>query len=247
MRRPVVAGNWKMNGDSASIAALLGVLRDDLTGRDVDVIVFPPAAYLASVVESAAPFAAVGAQNVNAASAGAFTGEVSAEMIADVGATHVLVGHSERRTLFGETDTEVATKFLAAQRAALVPVLCVGESLDAREAGNASAVVLRQLEAVLVEAGIEAFANALLAYEPVWAIGTGKTAAPSDAQAMHAVLRERLAQEDAEVAAAVRILYGGSVKADNAHALFAEPDVDGGLVGGASLDALEFAEIYRAA
>jgi triosephosphate isomerase (TIM) len=247
-RRPVVAGNWKMNGSAASITALLDGTLSQLQGEP-EAVVFPPAVYLDRVIARVQGAIAVGAQNVHAAASGAFTGEVAAEMVRDLGATHVLVGHSERRQLFGERDEDVAAKFAAAQRAGLTPVLCVGETLAQRDAGASAAldVVLRQLQAVLSTVGADAFAQALIAYEPVWAIGTGKTASPADAQTMHAAIRAELARHDDAMAAGIRILYGGSVTADNARTLFTEPDVDGGLVGGASLKAEQFVQIYRAA
>ncbi|HEY6597689.1 MAG TPA: triose-phosphate isomerase [Pseudomonadales bacterium] len=247
MRRPVVAGNWKMHGSSASIAKLL----EDLLSLEVartDVLLFPPFAYLAEVVRRVRNTRfGVGAQNIHADAAGAFTGEVAAEMVSDVGATHVLVGHSERRQLFGESDALIARKFSAAMRAGLVPILCVGETLTDREGGRAEAVVTGQLNAVLDVVGVGAFENAMVAYEPVWAIGTGRSATPVDAQAMHAVIRARLGAIDAAVADRLRVLYGGSVNAENARALFAAKDVDGGLVGGASLNARQFMDICRAA
>jgi triosephosphate isomerase (TIM) len=250
-RRPLVAGNWKMNGHAASIEALLAAVLPGLDGdANVDVAVFPPSVYLQQVIARVRGTPVmVGAQNVHAEARGAFTGEIAAEMVRDTGATLVLVGHSERRQHFGESDAQVACKFRAAQRASLTPVLCVGETLAQREGGEEAAVdvVLEQVRAVLGETGIAAFRGALIAYEPVWAIGTGMTAAPADAQRMHAAIRAHLREQDAALAEEVRILYGGSVTAGNAGALFAEPDVDGGLVGGASLDAEQFVQIFRAA
>ncbi|HBP66717.1 MAG TPA: triose-phosphate isomerase, partial [Alcanivorax sp.] len=178
---------------------------------------------------------------------GAFTGEVSAEMLVDMGCRYVIVGHSERREHFGEDDDLVASKFLRAQKAGLIPILCVGETLRQREAGDTEHVVVRQLMAVVEAAGSAAFDRAVLAYEPVWAIGTGLTASPEQAQAVHADLRAALAARDPDVAAGLRLLYGGSVKADNAAPLFAQPDIDGGLIGGASLNEKEFIAICRAA
>jgi triosephosphate isomerase len=235
----LVAGNWKMNGSRASNAALLGALVETL-GREtgVEVAVFPPFPYLAQAAERLAgtPLA-WGAQNLSEHSSGAHTGEVSAAMVKDLGCRYVIVGHSERRSLYGESDDRVAAKFAAAQAAGLTPILCVGETLEEREAGRTEAVVARQLDAILKRYPFE---NAVLAYEPVWAIGTGRNATPEQAQAVHAFLRERVSGQ-------TRILYGGSVKAQNARATFAMPDVDGGLVGGASLVADEFIEIARAA
>jgi triosephosphate isomerase len=190
----------------------------------------------------------LGAQDVaDREGGGAFTGEVSAEMLADVGCGHVIVGHSERRALYGETDVVVATKFAAAQSAELVPILCVGETLAQRDAGETQRTVERQLRAVLERVGVEAFAEAVIAYEPVWAIGTGRTATPEQAQEVHAFIRAMVAAQDATIAARLTILYGGSVKGANARALFAMEDIDGGLVGGASLVAADFLEIFRAA
>jgi triosephosphate isomerase len=189
----------------------------------------------------------LGAQDVCAEEPGAHTGEVSATMLADVGCRYAIVGHSERRALYGEDDVLVARKFAAAARHALVPILCVGETLAEREGGATRAVVLRQLDAVTEAAGIEPFARAVVAYEPVWAIGTGRTATPEQAQEVHALIRGRLAQKDGTIAASLRVLYGGSVKAANAAELFAMPDVDGGLIGGASLKAEDFAGICAAA
>jgi triosephosphate isomerase len=189
----------------------------------------------------------LGAQSVCAEPQGAFTGEVSAAMLKDVGCRYVLVGHSERRQIYGESDALVARKFLAAQSQALVPVLCVGETLEEREAERTLQVVSRQLEAVLSVSGVAALKLAVIAYEPVWAIGTGRTASPEQAQEVHAMIRGKVAALDATIGGSVRILYGGSVKASNARELFAMPDIDGGLVGGASLNADEFARICAAA
>ncbi len=236
-----------MHGSSASIAKLLEELLS-LEVERTDVLLFPPFVYLAEVVRRVRNTRlGVGAQNIHADAVGAFTGEVAAEMVSDVGATHVLVGHSERRQLFGESDALIARKFSAAMRAGLVPILCVGETLTDREGGRAEAVVTAQLNAVLDVVGVGAFENAMVAYEPVWAIGTGRSATPVDAQAMHAVIRAHLGAIDPAVADRLRVLYGGSVNAENAHALFAAKDVDGGLVGGASLNARQFMDICRAA
>jgi len=246
VRRHVVAGNWKMHGSRDWIGQWI---QDWLPQLDTpaELMVLPPAAYLGLVAtELTGKAVVVGAQNVHAEAAGAYTGEISAEMVRDLGGQAVLVGHSERRGHFGETDEIVAAKVVAARRAGLRPVVCVGESLEARRRGDAERVVLGQVEAVARLAGWRALDNAMIAYEPVWAIGTGETATPSDAQQMHAVIRGWIAREVPDLAARIPILYGGSVKASNAAALFAEPDVDGGLVGGASLDAREFALICNA-
>ena len=248
MRRKLVAGNWKMNG---SLSANGGLLADILAGLgDVpcEVMVCPPFPYLAQAqaVLSASPVG-LGAQTLSEYPAGAFTGEVGAEMLREFGCRYVLVGHSERRSLFGESDAVVAAKLAAALAAGLVPVLCLGETLAEREAGQTEAVVSRQLQAVLDRVGVAALSGVVLAYEPVWAIGTGLTATPAQAQAVHAHIRACLAARDAAVAAEVRILYGGSVKPQNAQELFGQQDIDGGLVGGASLVAEDFLAICRAA
>ena len=249
MRRAMVAGNWKMHGTRASVHELVNALvAQDLPGN-VDVAVFPSSLFLSGVVASfkGLPLV-VGAQNCACQSGeGALTGEIAAVQLLDVGCQLVLVGHSERRLLLGESDQDVAQKFAAAQAVGLVPVLCVGETLEQRESGETLAVVARQLAAVINVSGIEAMASAVVAYEPVWAIGTGLTASPHQAQEVHAAIRQQLAQSNADVAGKVRILYGGSVKAANAVELFGMPDVDGGLVGGASLNADEFGAICRAA
>ena len=249
MRRPLVAGNWKMHGTLASVAELIKGLRKLALPVDVDVVVMPPALYLAQVVAGLeGKGVAVGAQNCAAEPLqGALTGEVAAVQLVDVGCRYVLVGHSERRMLLGESDGLIARKFAAAQSCGLVPVLCVGETREEREAGRTIEVVSRQVDAVLEVVGIGAFVRAVVAYEPVWAIGTGLTATPEQAQEVHAAIRAQLAAEDAVVAAGVRILYGGSVKAASAAELFGMPDIDGGLVGGASLNADEFGAICRAA
>jgi triosephosphate isomerase len=247
VRRPVVAGNWKMHGSIAAIDRLLQhIEQSSVTG--VDVLVFPPTVYLARVAArvSDAPID-VGAQTTHSEPAGAFTGVVSAEMVKDVGATHVLVGHSERRQLFGETDDRVGRKYEAVIRAGLMPILCVGETLGQRQDGHAESVVITQLEAALSGVGRDALERTMIAYEPVWAIGTGRSATPVDAQTMHRTIREWLRSMDPLLAERMRILYGGSINANNAASLFGEPDVDGGLVGGASLDAAQFLEICRAA
>lgn len=248
MRKPMVAGNWKMHGSLEMAESLYG---DIAAGRleGVDVAVFPPFPYLLPLARrSAEAGIAVGGQDASEHSdAGAYTGEVSAGMLRDVGCALVIVGHSERRRLHGETDRQVAAKFRCAQAAGLTPVLCLGETLEQREAGETESVVLRQLDTVLEEVGVEAFSNALISYEPVWAIGSGKTATPAQAQDVHAFIRSHLADRDAKIADLVRVLYGGSVKPANAAELFAEVDVDGGLIGGAALSAADFLAICAAA
>ena len=247
MRRKLVAGNWKMNTTRASAAELVREIVDaKVTGADV--AVFPPFVYLAELL-SANPGVSIafGAQDVSEHAQGAYTGEVAAAMLRDIGATHVLVGHSERRQYHGESNACVASKFGQARAAGLVPLLCVGETLEQREAGTTQSVIAAQLDAVIERSGIGALAGAIVAYEPVWAIGTGRTATPQQAQAVHAFIRGKLAMLDATIASSLRILYGGSCKAGNAGELFAQADVDGGLIGGASLVAAEFLAICAAA
>jgi triosephosphate isomerase len=271
-RRPFVAGNWKMHGsrteNAARVATILahhtatrnmpGAARGNKDNarnhsaedpaRSPEIALFVPFPYMAEIAGALAGSGiALGAQDVSAHATGAFTGEVSAEMIRDVGCHYVLVGHSERRTLHGETNAIVTEKFCRVKEAGLIPVLCLGETLVEREAGQTADVICRQLDAVLEAEGASSLTGALLAYEPVWAIGTGQVATPAKAEAAHRLLRERVAAEDASVAAALRILYGGSIKADNAAALFARPDIDGGLIGGASLRADTFLAICQAA
>jgi triosephosphate isomerase (TIM) len=249
MRRPLVAGNWKMHGSRATNEALLAELEMGLKQDwPIDIAVFPPYVYLsdaARILEGSR--IAVGAQDVCAESGGAFTGQVSASMLKDVGCSYVIVGHSERRRWYHEDDALVARKFAAVLQGHLTPVLCVGETLEEREAKHTEAVIARQLDAVIAMHGVSGFAQAILAYEPVWAIGTGRTASPEQAQAVHSFLRDRIHAQDAKIARHLRILYGGSVKAGNAAELFSMPDVDGGLVGGASLSADEFQQICAAA
>ena len=245
MRTPLVVGNWKMHGNAAGIRSLMTeLIQAEAAFPGAEVGVCPPFVFLPLVTELCAGSAIwVGAQNLSQHDRGAFTGEVSAAMLAELGADYVLVGHSERRELFGESSETVAEKFLAAQAQGLTPILCLGETLEQREGGETEKTVLAQLDAILTESGIEAFANSVLAYEPVWAIGTGKTASPEQAQQVHQILREHIAGEDSVVADAIRILYGGSVKDTNARELFSQPDIDGGLVGGSSLEARQFAAI----
>jgi len=249
MRVKIVAGNWKMNGNLAANDALLKDLLPALAEiSGFESAICPSFVHLSQVGQALkGSRTALGCQDVCQHADGAYTGGVSAAMLRDMGCKYVIVGHSERRTLFGETDELVAEKFEVARRAGLVPVLCVGESLKEREAGTTEHVVGRQLQAVVKRSGAIALHDAVIAYEPVWAIGTGKTASPDEAQAVHAFLRGVLAKSDRSVAADVRIIYGGSVKAANAAELFAMPDIDGGLIGGASLVAKDFAAICRAA
>lgn len=249
MRKPLVAGNWKMHGSRAENASLVSGLLDLLQPeKRAEILLCPPFPYLMETGRLLKDSGvALGAQSVCAESQGAFTGEVSAAMLKDVGCRYVLVGHSERRQLFGESDALVARKFVAAQGQGLMPVLCVGETLEEREGDQTTSVVSRQLEAVLAVTGVQALARAVIAYEPVWAIGTGRTASPEQAQEVHAMIRAKVAERDGTIGGSVRILYGGSVKASNAQELFAMPDIDGGLVGGASLKADEFARICAGA
>jgi triosephosphate isomerase (TIM) len=243
MRSKVVVGNWKLNGSLAGNESLLKGLLGEI-GREpgpVGCAVCVPTPYLSQVrglLEGSA--IAWGAQDVSRFDQGAYTGEVSGPMLVELGCRYVIVGHSERRQLYGETDAQVAGKFAAALDAKLTPILCVGETLEERDAGRTEKVVARQLDEVLTTTGIEAFSGAVVAYEPVWAIGTGRTATPEQAQAVHAFIRKRIFK-------GTRILYGGSVKPDNAAAIFAMPDVDGGLIGGASLAAGDFLGIVKEA
>ena len=249
MRRPIVAGNWKLHGSRAENARLIEEILTQLPARVPALcVVCPPFVYLYELGRILRESTiALGAQDVCAEAQGAFTGEVSALMLRDVGCEYVIVGHSERRLLYRESDQLVARKFAAAQSKGLMPILCVGEQLAEREADRMRDVITRQLDVVLELCGVESFATAVIAYEPVWAIGTGRNATPEQAQEMHAFIRARLAARNANIAAETRILYGGSVKAGNAAELFAMPDVDGGLIGGASLKADEFLAILAAA
>lgn len=248
MRTALVAGNWKMNGDSAFISDLMNSLKESDLSSKAEILVCPPFVYLSQVQQAVAGSAIkLGAQNVSQNANGAFTGETSLAMLEDLGCEYVILGHSERRSLYAETDELVADKFIATVEAGLKPILCVGETLEEREADQTIEVVGRQLKAVINAAGIEKFKDAVVAYEPVWAIGTGKTATPEQAQDVHAAIRAMVAEYDAETASKLRILYGGSVNAGNAAELFANEDVDGGLVGGASLKANDFTAICQAA
>jgi len=248
MRRKLVAGNWKMYGALTQNEALLNAVASGMAQmRGVDCAVCVPFPYLAQAQHllRGSPVK-WGAQDVHQADKGAYTGEVAASMLCDFGCHYVIVGHSERRSIYGETSQLVAEKFAAAQKSGLVPILCVGETLAQREDGTTEAVVAEQLDAVIGLLGVQSLRNAVVAYEPVWAIGTGKTASPEQAQAVHAFIRQRVAGHDGQVAQGLCILYGGSVKASNAAELFAKPDIDGGLIGGASLVAEDFLAICRA-
>lgn len=250
MRRPLVAGNWKMNGSRSAVSSLLDGVLSGLAGvKRCEVAVCPPFVYLEQARTQIGKAAvALGAQNVSHEKPGAFTGEIATDMLKDFGCTYVIVGHSERRALYGESDELVAKKYAVIQAAGMTPIFCVGELLEEREGNQTEAVVARQLDAVIKSSsGVASLANAVIAYEPVWAIGTGRTASPQQAQDVHAFIRARVRAADAKIADGVRILYGGSVKASNAAEIFKMPDVDGGLIGGASLKADEFLAICRAA
>lgn len=248
-RRKLVAGNWKLNGSVTANRELVSGVLAALPGKSrCDMAICPPSVYLGQVAEQLrGSVVALGAQNLSEFDAGAYTGEVSASMLKEVGCRYVLVGHSERRALFGETNRQVGHKFAAAVKGGLCPVLCVGETLAERESGTTKAVVAAQLLAVMDLVAADVFAQGVIAYEPVWAIGTGKTASPEQAQEVHAFIRSEISKMGGNIAGAVQILYGGSVKASNAAALFACADIDGGLVGGASLQAQEFVAICEAA
>jgi triosephosphate isomerase len=248
MRRKIVAGNWKMHGSRTENAVLVEAIVAAVTSERTACVICPPFVYLQEAWRMLrGGSVTLGAQDLCAEAMGAHTGEISASMLKDVGCTYVLVGHSERRALYGEDNQLVARKFAAALSKGLTPVLCVGEQLQDREASRTETVVGAQIDAVLQLCGIQSFAQAVIAYEPVWAIGTGRTATPEQAQDTHAFIRQRLAREDAKISDGLRILYGGSVKAGNARDIFAMPDVDGGLIGGASLKADEFTAIFAAA
>ena len=248
MRTPLVAGNWKLNGSRSSIKSLVdGLLSGISEVGQTEVAVCPPFVYLNEVNQMLADSAiAMGSQDICAEDSGAFTGEVSGPMLSEMGAVFAIIGHSERRSIYGESDELVARKFAAAQRHGLKPILCVGETLEEREKGVTEDVVARQIDAVINLMGVDALENAVIAYEPVWAIGTGMTATPEQAQDVHAFIRNRIAEKSGNVAEKIQILYGGSVKGANAAELFAKPDTDGGLIGGASLDADEFLTICKA-
>lgn len=249
MRGFLVAGNWKMNGSQAANAELVaGILAAMPASDTVQLLICPPFPYLAAVagqVEGSRLM--LGAQTVSEHTAGAYTGETAPSMLADIGCDYVIVGHSERRALYAEDSAAVAAKFVAVQAAGMQPILCIGESLDERESGKTELVIDEQLNAVLAVAGAAAFANAVIAYEPVWAIGTGRTATPEQAQDVHRHIRGVLEAENETIAAKIQILYGGSVKGENAAGLFSMPDIDGGLIGGASLKSADFVAIADAA
>ena len=248
MRKILVAGNWKMHGSKTMVSSLLeGLLAGSSANGNADLAVFPAFPYL-SLTESILSGSHIhwGGQTLNPNPLGAHTGETSGTMLVDMGCRYVLVGHSERRAIYGESDADVGIRFKAALDAGLEPILCIGETLEEREAGKTEIVVGRQLDTVIDSVGIDAFSRATIAYEPVWAIGTGLTATPEQAQSVHAFIRDKITSLNVIIAGRLRILYGGSVKGSNAAELFAQDDIDGGLVGGASLTAEDFLAIYSA-
>ncbi|ATA25749.1 triose-phosphate isomerase [Brenneria goodwinii] len=249
MRHPLVMGNWKLNGSTSMVNSLITGLRKELSDADgCGIAIAPPEIYLDMAHHLlAGSRIALGAQNVDVNLSGAFTGETSADMLKDIGAKYIIIGHSERRTYHKESDEFIAKKFGVLKEAGLIPVLCIGETEAENEAGQTEAVCARQLDAVLNTLGAKAFENAVIAYEPIWAIGTGKSATPAQAQAVHKFIRDHIAKQDKAVAEQVTIQYGGSVNAANAAELFTQPDIDGALVGGASLKADAFAVIVKAA
>ncbi len=246
MRSSLIAGNWKMNGNLQSVVELVEGIKAGDAGK-AELAVFPPAVFLMKVGGMLADSEiALGAQNVCDQEAGAFTGEVAAAMLKECGCRYALAGHSERRSLYLETDRLVAARCAMAVASGIIPILCVGETLDEREQGTTEDVVARQIDAVIDVSGIDGIAQAIIAYEPVWAIGTGKVATPDQAQDVHAFIRGKLAQLDVGVAERVKILYGGSMNPSNATVLLSQPDIDGGLIGGASLKADDFLAIAQA-
>lgn len=249
MRKPLVMGNWKLNGSIDMAKNLVAGLRNELsTDVACDIAVAPPSVYLDFVKHQLGGSNIIlGAQDVGINLSGAYTGEVSATMLKEIGVTHVIIGHSERRTYHNESDEFIAKKFAVLKETGLVPVLCIGETEAENEAGQTQAVCSRQIDAVINALGVQAFNNAVIAYEPIWAIGTGKSATPAQAQAIHKFIRDHIAKQDANVAKQVIIQYGGSVNDKNAAELFTQPDIDGALVGGASLKADAFAVIVKAA
>lgn len=248
MRQPIIIGNWKMNGALAVNTKLIKKVLSQINLIErVDIVICPPYTHLAQVDEQLSQSRVkLGAQNVSAFDAGAYTGEISASMLCEFNCSYVLLGHSERRSLFQESNEQVASKFEAALNARLIPVLCVGETLEQRQRDETLSVVSTQIKTVLDRVGIQSFASAVIAYEPIWAIGTGETATPEQAQTVHAQIRCQLAEYDVEIAHSIQVIYGGSVNADNAQALFSQKDIDGGLIGGASLDANAFLQISLA-
>lgn len=249
MRQPLVAGNWKLNGSKEQTKTLIdGILAGIGSVTKAEVAVCPPYLYLPQTAEWLKGSAvAWGGQNCSQHDSGAYTGEIAAPMLKEFGCKYVILGHSERRAIFGETDEQIVQKFAAVKKAGMIPILCVGELLEEREGGKTQQVIAKQIDAVLNVVGASGFKDAVIAYEPVWAIGTGVTATPDQAQEVHAFIRGRLAEKDSSVAEGIQILYGGSVKPDNAAELFSQIDIDGGLIGGASLEAQGFIDICKAA
>ncbi len=246
MRRSLVVGNWKMNGTLASAQLLAKGIIEGLGSVDADIAVCVPYVYLPAISELVQGTAlGLGSQNIADKASGAYTGEVSALMLKEFNTQYALVGHSERRSYYGDTDASVAARYVQAQEQGITPILCVGETLEEREQDQTFAVINEQLDAVIELAGIESFSKAVIAYEPVWAIGTGKTATDEQAQEVHHYIRQYIAAKDQAIAEKVQILYGGSAKPDNAKGLFAQPDIDGGLIGGASLEAESFLSVFK--
>jgi triosephosphate isomerase (TIM) len=246
MRQSLVVGNWKMNGTRASCESLAKGIIAGLGANKAGIAVCVPYVYLAGIGELVKNTRlALGAQNVADQPSGAFTGEISATMLSEFDCKYALVGHSERRSYYGDTNESVAARFCQAQEKGIIPILCVGETLEQREKNQTFAVINEQIDAVINLAGIASFNTAVIAYEPVWAIGTGKTATDEQAQEVHQYIRKYIAAKDQAIADKIQILYGGSAKPENAKALFAMPDIDGGLIGGASLDAESFLKIYH--
>ena len=249
MRDFLIAGNWKMNGSRAANELLISsIIEGASCSVGCKMLVCPPFPYLDSVSKKISSSSiSLGSQNISEYEVGAFTGETAASMLKDIGCEYAIIGHSERRAIFNESDEDVAAKFQAAQGVGILPILCVGETLEEREAGKTEEVVIRQLDAVIEAAGIEAFASAVIAYEPIWAIGTGMTATPEQAQDVHSHIRRRIAVKSSNIADKIQILYGGSMKGENAEGLLSMEDIDGGLIGGASLKANDFLAIAAAA
>ncbi|VAW51570.1 Triosephosphate isomerase [hydrothermal vent metagenome] len=248
MRQVMVAGNWKMNGSSESVKELIAGIKQGMDSvTNTEVVVCPPAVYIPRVSGAANGSAIkVGSQNICDEDKGAFTGEISGNMLKDIGCEYAIIGHSERRALYGESDALVAKRFAAARRNSIKPIFCIGETLEERESGITNDVCARQIDAVLALEGVESLADCVIAYEPVWAIGTGKVATPEQAQEVHAFIRGKIAALNAEVAEGLQILYGGSMNPGNAKELIGQPDIDGGLIGGASLKADDFLAICQA-
>lgn len=243
IRKPMVAGNWKMNGSLELVSSLSNAIKEVQTSQ-IDIVVFPPFPLLSPLLQTGV---ITGSQTVSENQPGAYTGEVDAQLVKDLGASYTLVGHSERRSIYGESNETVAAKFARAQHVGLKPILCVGESEAERDAEQTELVVAAQIDAVIDELGVAAFKDSVIAYEPVWAIGTGKTASPEQAQQVHKFIRDKFASLDNDLAQQLTILYGGSVNEKNSELLFAQPDIDGGLIGGASLKADSFTAICSSA